>query len=271
MDAEPGGELAGPGAHRFGHVSRTRRLPAAAADSPLHAHRRRAGRSARSPPYVADVAIRPDHDGRHAGRARLLRLHPDLAHPGVVVHHRLRPGIRRPGVPVAHPVARRQAGSHQRDRAQFDSVQRGARARTAPGRPGPRGVRHARIPGVEPGSHGGVFHAQRAVLSGRHLRPGLAPRAAHSADNRPADDRGAARRPALRETDINDSSAHRPGFCHGISGDTRPDAFAGLRAGHLRGGGGRVPAGSWRFQALVRLPARSSSRRLAADSSEWAC
>jgi hypothetical protein len=49
---------------------------------------------------------------------------PDLAHPHAVVRHadRRRPSAAPPT--VAHPVARRQEGSAQRRRAQFDSVQR---------------------------------------------------------------------------------------------------------------------------------------------------
>ena len=49
-------------------LPRARRVPAAAADHALHAHRRRARRPPRSPADAAGLAVRPDGDVGHAGR-----------------------------------------------------------------------------------------------------------------------------------------------------------------------------------------------------------
>ena len=51
----------------LGVLPRPRCVPAAAPDHALHAHRRRAGRSPRSPADAAGLAVHPDGDGGHAG------------------------------------------------------------------------------------------------------------------------------------------------------------------------------------------------------------
>ncbi len=196
MDAAHRAELDGPVADRVGVLPRPRCLPAAAADHALHAHRRRAGRSPRSPADAAGLAVHPDGDGSLPGGPRLLRRRRDLAHPAALVHDRPRPGIRRPGLSGAHPVARRQERSAERGRAQLDSVQHRARARPARLRRDDCRLREMGL--RRTAGHGRLLRPERAVVPGRHLRADVAAREAHSADRRRQHARRAAHRPLVR-------------------------------------------------------------------------
>ena len=178
LDAEPGRELAGALTDGVGLLPRPRRVPAASADHALHAHRRRRRRSARSATDADGVAMGAAVDGRLAGGARVFRLRPGVAHPRALVHHGHRASVRRPGVSIADSVARRQAGSDQRDRAELDSVQRRAHARSAARR------RHAgRAEALGRGRHDGagdLFRPQRALVSRRDPFPDVAAHQTHA-------------------------------------------------------------------------------------------
>ena len=158
LDAEPRRELAGALADGVGLLPRARRVPAAAPDHAVHAHRRGRRRSLRSPADADGIAVDTALHRSHPRRARVLRGRRSVAHPAALLYYRHRAGVRRPGVPIADPVACRQAGSDQRDRVELDPVQRRADDRSAP-----RGR-----------------HARRAEALGRGRHDGATPSASRS-------------------------------------------------------------------------------------------
>ena len=123
----------------------------------------------------------------------------------------MRPGLRRSGLSVAHPFARQDRRSAERDRAQLDSVQHRPGHRAAPRGRGAPSIRH-----------GVVLHAERHLVPGGHRLAAVTAREAHADRSRGAQDvRRVEGRPLVRAEREAPAGARRAGLRDDVPGPSR--------------------------------------------------